>query len=397
MTQHRPFEAEPRHTVRTKVQRLEKPYESQSATSGLRLLGHCAPERSSDRRALAHGQSEEPTVQKIGSVNGYPGGTKGPAPMLILPVFVAALIGSPKQDAPREKSRDFELTYRATVRDIPAGAGTLDLWLPIPQTDRHQTIHRLTVDAPGPLTIGRESRFGNQCLHVRIASPRGPVSVAWSARATRRENAGTLEPLGDEERTLDLGPEPLVPLSGPIRELAEQATAGLATDAARARAIYDKVTAMMRYDKSGTGWGRGDALFACEARRGNCTDFHALIIGMARSSSIPARFAIGLPLPAARMSDETEINGYHCWAELYINGRGWVPVDASEAVKDPARREYFLGHHDENRLELSRGRDLILNPAQHGPALNFFVDPYAEVDGRPHAAVERKVTFRDRP
>jgi uncharacterized Ntn-hydrolase superfamily protein len=115
---------------------------------------------------------------------------------------------------------------------------------------------------------------------------------------------------------------------------------------------------------------------------------------MARSAGIPARFAIGLSLPDVRGSGD--ISGYHCWAELYVPGRGWVPVDASEAVKHPSKREYFFGHHDENRLELSRGRNLTLRPAQHGPALNFFVDPYAEVDGRPHAAVDRRVAFRDR-
>lgn len=149
----------------------------------------------------------------------------------------------------------------------------------------------------------------------------------------------------------------------------------------------------MRYDKSGTDWGRGDALFACEVRRGNCTDFHALVIAMARSVGVPARFAIGLPLPGERGSGP--IAGYHCWAELYVEGRGWVPVDASEAAKDPARREYFFGHHDENRLELSQGRNLRLNPAQHGPRLNFFVYPYAEVDGRPHEAIDRRFSFRD--
>jgi transglutaminase-like putative cysteine protease len=186
-------------------------------------------------------------------------------------------------------------------------------------------------------------------------------------------------------------------LSGPVRKLAEEATAGLSSGGAKARAIYDKVTSMMRYDKSGTGWGRGDALFACNAKRGNCTDFHALIIGMARSSGIPARFAIGVPLPEVHNSGETDVPSYHCWAELYIDGRGWVPVDASEAVKNLTRREYYFGHHDENRLELSRGRDLTLNPAQQGPALNFFVDPYAEVDGRFHAAVERKIAFHDLP
>jgi transglutaminase-like putative cysteine protease len=317
--------------------------------------------------------------------------------MFARPILVAALIAPPPPDSAPAKARHIQLSYRATAHDIPCGSRTLEIWLPLPQTDRHQTIHQLTIDAPGPLTIGREGWFGNQCLHVRVDSPPGSVSLAWSVWATRRENAGTYELLEDSVRKDYLSAEPLVPLNGPVRKLAEEATAGLATDLAKSQAIYDKVTGMMKYDKSGTGWGRGDALFACSAKRGNCTDFHALLIGMARSSGIPARFAIGLPLPDVHTSGDTDIAGYHCWAELYVDGRGWVPVDASEAVKNPAKRDYFFGHHDANRLELSRGRELTLNPAQHGPALNFFVDPYAEVDGRPHAAVERKISFRDRP
>ncbi len=114
---------------------------------------------------------------------------------------------------------------------------------------------------------------------------------------------------------------------------------------------------------------------------------------MARSVGIPARFAIGLPLPEARGSGE--IAGYHCWAEFYVRDRGWVPVDASEASKDPARQAYFFGHHDENRLEFSRGRHLTLSPAQQGPPLNFFVYPYAEIDGRPHENINCSFTFKD--
>ncbi len=329
--------------------------------------------------------------------------------MFVLPIILVALGILPAEGAPAvadgltstksredrvEKSRTFLLTYRAIVKDIPKDAKTLDLWLPLPQTDRNQTIHSLTIDAPGPLTIGRESRFGNQCLYLRVQRPRGSVSVTLSIDATRRENSATIEPLSDKDRDRYLRPEPLVPLDGPIRELATRATKGWKSDTDKARAIYDHVTGMMRYDKSGTGWGRGDALFACDAKRGNCTDFHALIIGMARSAGIPARFAIGLPLPETRGSGE--IPGYHCWAELYVRGRGWVPVDASEAVKNPAKAAYFFGHHDENRLELSRGRHLTLSPAQHGPPLNFFVDPYAEIDGRPHELIDRKFTFEDR-
>jgi transglutaminase-like putative cysteine protease len=309
------------------------------------------------------------------------------AVLLLVPMIASATEGQPP-------SRSFELTYKATVRGIPDGSKVLDLWLPVPQTDRNQSVHRITIDAPNPISIGQEARFGNQCLHVRVDTPKAPVVVSLVIEATRRENSGSVELLSDEERAEYLRPEPLVPLDGPIRALALEATRGLETDTEKARAVYEKVVGLMKYDKSGTGWGRGDALFACDAKRGNCTDFHALVIGMARSVGVPARFAIGLPLPKG--SGSGEINGYHCWAELYVQGRGWVPVDASEAAKDSTRRSYFFGHHDEDRLEFSRGRHLTLVPAQQGPPLNFFIDPYAEVDGRPHEAIDRKITFTSR-
>ncbi|MFO0950149.1 MAG: transglutaminase domain-containing protein [Isosphaeraceae bacterium] len=292
------------------------------------------------------------------------------------------------------RSRSFELTYRAVVKDIPAGVDAVEVWLPLPQTDRNQTVHRVTIDAPGPVTVGREARFGNACLHLQVSRPNEPIRIAVTVRATRRENSGSDDAPNEANRAEFLKPEPLVPTDGPVRVLALEATRGLSSDAEKARAVYEKVVGLMRYDKTGTGWGRGDAVFACEAKRGNCTDFHALVIGMARSVGIPARFAIGLSLPADRPSGE--VAGYHCWAELYVQGRGWVPVDASEAAKNPSRRAYFFGHHDENRLEFSRGRHLTLEPAQEGPRLNFFVDPYAEVDGKPHLAVERQVSFVDR-
>ena len=292
------------------------------------------------------------------------------------------------------KSRTFQLTYQATIRDIPRDAKTLEAWVPLPQTDPNQTIHLVSIDAPVPVTIGRDARFGNQSLHARVNRPKGPVQITLVIEATRRENTGRQESLRAEDLRTHLAPEPLVPLDGPIRELAVGATKGLTTDEERARAIYEKVTGMMKYDKSGTGWGRGDAVYACDAKRGNCTDFHVLLIGMARSAGIPARFAIGLPIPESRRS--SEIPGYHCWAELYVERRGWVPVDSSEASKNPAKRDYFFGHHDENRLEFSRGRHLTLAPAQQGPPLNFFVYPYAEVDGRPHEAIDRSFTFTDR-
>jgi transglutaminase-like putative cysteine protease len=188
-------------------------------------------------------------------------------------------------------------------------------------------------------------------------------------------------------------PDKLVPIDGQIAKWAQEVTRGKKTDLEKARAIYDYAVATLKYDKSGQGWGRGDIYYACDAKRGNCTDFHAVFIGFCRALGIPARFAIGFPLPEKR--GEGEIGGYHCWAEFYLTGYGWVPVDASEAWKQPEKRDYFFGGHDENRVQFTTGRDIVLRPIQHGDPLNYFIYPYAEADGKPISNVERKFRFRD--
>lgn len=316
---------------------------------------------------------------------------------ILLLFFAAAGVAATAGSAAQPAERSFRLVYAATVREIPPGARKLELWLPVPQTTPEQTIRRLRVTAPGPVTFGREPRFGNLALHASVENPSGTPAVTLEITATRRESTGRTEALTPEERLRCLAAEPLVPVDGPVRRLAEEATRGHSGEAAKARALYEHVTRLLKYDKSGTGWGRGDAAWACDAKRGNCTDFHALLIGAARSQGIPARFAMGLPLPEKRGAGE--IPGYHCWAELYVRGR-WVPVDSSEGAKalargDTAKKDYFYGHHDENRLELSRGRHLTLEPPQQGEPLNFFAYPHAEVDGKPHAGVTHRFTFTD--
>jgi transglutaminase-like putative cysteine protease len=308
---------------------------------------------------------------------------------------------SPAPAAP--EVRRFELTYRAVAADVPPTAGAVDLWIPYPQSDENQQVEVLAVTAPAAYEVTVEPRFGNRVLHLRVERPRAPITLELRARVVRREvvrrELARAAPDGRPERDAGvakwLAPDRLVPLDGRIRSLAAEVTAGAATDAERARAIYDYVVDTMSYDKSGTGWGNGDIYWACDRKRGNCTDFHALFTGLARASGIPAKFAIGLPLPAAR--GEGTVPGYHCWAEFWLDGRGWVPVDTSEARKQPERREYYFGGHDPNRVELSEGRDLVLRPAQQGPPLNFFVYPYVEVDGRPHAGVEQVFAYRDLP
>jgi transglutaminase-like putative cysteine protease len=199
--------------------------------------------------------------------------------------------------------------------------------------------------------------------------------------------------LNDRERHEYLAPDALVPTTGLPAELAVKVTEGKTTPIDKARAIYDYVFTTMRYDKTGTGWGRGDVLYACDAKKGNCTDFHSLFIAMARSQGIPARFEIGFPLPLDKHS--AEIAGYHCWADFFEPQHGWIPVDISEAWKHPEKKDYFFGAHDANRMEFTMGRDLELSPKQDGKPLNYFVYPYVEIAGKEYPNVSTGFSFAD--
>jgi transglutaminase-like putative cysteine protease len=280
----------------------------------------------------------------------------------------------------------------------------VDIWLPVPHDDDFQRIANLHVDSAYPYEIatGAES---NRILHIRVTDPKEPaIAATIHFDAVRREH---IQPLGaalpangaTDPPGLDryLRPDRLVPLDDTIRLWAREVVnaAGAKTDLEMARAIYNHVVATVKYDKTGKGWGNGDIYYACDARRGNCTDFHAIFIGYARAVGIPARFAIGFPLPADRGAGK--IAGYHCWAEFYAMGIGWVPVDASEAAKNPAKREYYFGAHDENRMELSKGRDVTLAPKQQGALLNYFVYPYVELDGGQYTAIDTSYSYKDLP
>ena len=312
--------------------------------------------------------------------------------------FLAVLsLGAETVSTPRTRSFSFE--YSVTLQNIPAGAHDVDLWIPVPHDDDYQRISNLKFESPVTYRIATDSD-GNRILHLRAAPPSGTLAFTMRFDAVRKEHRRLLtdrESKPETRATLErwLKPDRLVPIDDTIRGWAREVVnaAGAKTDVEMARAIYNHVVATVKYDKTGKGWGRGDIYYACEERRGNCTDFHAIVIGYARSLGIPARFAIGFPLPADR--GQGKIAGYHCWAEFYAKGIGWVPVDASEAAKNPAKREYFFGSHDENRLEFSKGRDVMLVPKQHGDPLNYFIYPYSEVDGKIHAGTEFVVQYMD--
>jgi len=298
------------------------------------------------------------------------------------------------------KERHFTFHYTFTVRNVPQDQ-RFQVWIPMAHSDKYQTVRVLSKSGDLPMQTKQEQNYGNWMFYAESAKPnRKEYKFVIDYDVTRKEEqvlvnghpASNARP-AQVQLARFLQPDRLVPTDGLPAQLAAEQTKGANTPLDKARAMYDYVFKTMKYDKSGTGWGHGDVLWACDSKRGNCTDFHSLFISMARSQHIPARFEIGFPLPADKTSGE--VAGYHCWADFYLDSQGWVPVDISEAWKHPDLHDYYFGQRDPNRVQFTVGRDLRLEPPQSGPALNYFIYPYVEVGGKEYSNVAIAFSFED--
>lgn len=308
--------------------------------------------------------------------------------LFILPSILLA-------DGPVEpRSRTFRFTYEATVTGLE-GIQMARIWLPIPATSADQTVELIEQELPGRSKLATESRFGNRILYVEsIGNLDGAVPIKVVYLVTRREVRGASSRPTRAEAELFLKPDTKVPSNGKYLRLLDGKKLP-ADPMAMSRALYDLVNGELRYSKQGNGWGQGDVNWVCDNKYGNCTDFHSLFIGLVRSQKLPGKFEVGFPLPEKRGSGV--IAGYHCWAKVQIEGKGWIPVDISMANQNAKLKDYCFGNLTEDRVTFSTGRDIDLVPKQDGPALNYFVYPYVEIGGKAWAAdkIAKRFAYED--
>ena len=327
-------------------------------------------------------------------------GAQSPGATCGLPGPIGSILYDANQDA-----RTFTFSYKVEIEPQPAGAGPIDIFMPLAVSDPHQDILNRQIKASIPGKEQTESRYGNRFWHGHLDRSDGRSIVVGVEYLVRRRafqqqrlaSGNAAHSLKEREELASyLAPDRLVPVSGPI---IEKVRADIPwTDPSplgRARAIYDYVIDTMEYKKVGTGWGNGDTFWACSARYGNCTDYHALFISLARAEGIPARFEIGFSIPEDRLSGQIE--GYHCWTEFHLPGVGWFPIDASEADKHPERRELYFGTHPADRIQFTVGRDLELGEGHTTGPLNYFIYPHIEVAGQKLDGVKTSFRFAEVP
>ncbi|MEE9615022.1 MAG: transglutaminase domain-containing protein [Thermodesulfobacteriota bacterium] len=308
------------------------------------------------------------------------------------------------------KTRTFEVDYTVEVPSLPGGAREVRVWIPYPSSNEDQRILSINVESPAPYEVNYDTEWGNGMVYFRLV-PVGGFTFTMRFVVERRERV--VDPTGNPgdrpEGKMDvrlfkrfLMPSAYAVHNERVERLSRMAVKGKTGYAEKARDIYDFTLENMEYSKKVPGWGKGDVDRICLAigegkqGTGNCTDFHSFFGSLMRFQSIPVLFEMGFPLTPGKDSVEPIKGGYHCWAKFYVPGIGWVPVDISEADKDPSKKDYFFGAVCENRFSLSRGRDILLVPPQRGARLNFFgPDPYIEVDGESFTGFTRTISYRD--
>ncbi|MCH8273949.1 MAG: DUF4129 domain-containing protein [Armatimonadetes bacterium] len=120
-----------------------------------------------------------------------------------------------------------------------------------------------------------------------------------------------------------------------VRDLAESVIRGTASDYDAAMAIMREVGERCSYNLQAeriSGSKDRVQAFLFETREGYCDLFASAVAVMCRSVGIPARMADGFLLDSESMDGDAYIvrdRHAHLWAEVYFDGYGWVPFDAT--------------------------------------------------------------------
>lgn len=327
--------------------------------------------------------------------------TEAPAPAApAAPAETPAAPAAPAQpEAPAEPAapevavNSGVVTFNIDMTKYEAGQ-TVKVWVPVAQTNEYQTIKDVAFEASVDGLISTDAE-GNQMFYVEWDENAAPEDrkASLSFHVDRPE---IIRPELKEEGTIgagfenDLKGSAMVTVTDPaVVKLAKEITEGKTTVLDQARAVYDWIYDNMVRDNSVVGCGQGDVCTLINTKGGKCTDINSVFVSLCRINGIPAREMFGV-----RINADDITNNEHCWAEFYLPGTGWVAADPADVLKailtndwDKSsaealeKKEYYWGSNDNLRVELSRGRDLVLAPAQDGAPLNDFGYPYAEVNG----------------
>ena len=198
-----------------------------------------------------------------------------------------------------------------------------------------QSVESWSVEMPG---IGNAARFadayGNSVHLVNQARPEGTLLVTVRGEVTTTDRHGVLGRVGGEpvaalyKRVTPLT-KPPVTLYGKFRSSKDSRLDILHALMARVGEKMGATEAAEQSQMSADGsqvqsQSTSSALAARPAA--SASDLAHAFIGSCRALEIPARYVTGYLAPGGEAAED-DLSGFHCWAEAYDEGLGWIGFD----------------------------------------------------------------------
>jgi transglutaminase-like putative cysteine protease len=228
---------------------------------------------------------------------------------------------------------------------------------------------KIEVVSPTPTRKGTDPTFGNGIYYWLVKNAPRPgsskqfkIQFTFTAYETLTEvNPDTIRPYNKSAALYKLytRPEKYIESSDPaIVNKANEIAGDVTNPYILARRFYDYVIENVTYKEAGKPGSGAKAMLTY--RQGDCGDYSSLFVALARAKGIPARHVVGYWAVSG-------IDQVHVWAEFYLEGVGWIPVDAT--VGQVRNRDYYFGNMDNQRVILNKGLNFPLDPPAPGHIL----------------------------
>ena len=218
---------------------------------------------------------------------------------------------------------------------------SLRLW---PSPFEGQAVIEWNVDVEGAIRgAGLRTGAGDWIETSTVLGPVTDVTVAVSGVVETTDLSGVLR--GHRERVRPeayLRDTRFTRPDAALATLAETAAAGTGSPLETAHALANAIRDAITYTPGETDTST-TASEALAAGHGVCQDHAHALISAALTLDIPARYVVGYLHAEGSIAEAS-----HAWAELYVEGLGWVGFDPANGVSP-----------DENYIRIGSGLDAI--------------------------------------
>gem|GEM_PF-2665885 len=261
----------------------------------------------------------------------------------------------------------YEVVYRHSLHNRTGEPlRKVRVYLTVPPESAYQHISSFRVEKfeTAASTSNRTDEYGNRLKRVEIVEvpAHGKATVGFSCLVTLADpprfdleklRGADLDDIPEGIRERFTRDHPIFGLeSKEVGSRAKKLLREHPDPADRVRAIHDLIASTFRYESSG-GWDPAPGVLA--RKNGSCSEFTYAFCALCRATGIPTRM-VGASIFSPKAKSPFRDATWHRWAEVYLPGSRWIPVDVTLDRRKPPKHTY-LGSHCGRTLIVSHKGD----------------------------------------